>query len=100
MIAAIRRRWGMAAAAGVAAIALTATAVAQVSGGAFNLSWSALSPGGSSANAPYTEQGVIGQALAGRSSQGQYAVDSGFLGAAANGKYKRIMPGLSNDGLY
>jgi hypothetical protein len=100
MIAAFRRRWWLAAAAGCAAVALTATAIAQVSGGAYDLSWSALSPGGSSANASYTEQGVIGQALTGHSSQGQYAVDSGFLGAAANVKYKRVMPNLSNDGLY
>ena len=100
MIAAIRRRSWLAAVAGVTAIALTATAVAQVSGGAYNLSWNALIPGGSSANAPYTEQGVIGQALAGRSSQGQYVIDSGFLGGAASGKYKRTVPNLSNDGLY
>jgi hypothetical protein len=100
MIATIRRRWWVAVVAAVTAGALTATAFAQVSGGAYNLSWSALSAGGSSANAPYTEQSVIGQALAGRSSQGQYAIDSGFLGAAANVKYKRIMPNLSGDGLY
>ena len=95
-----RRRW-LALALGLgAAAAVSASAFAQVSGGVFNLSWNVIAPGGSSSNAPYTEQAVIGQAVTGRSSQGQFAVSSGFLGGAANEKYRRVMPGLSTDGLY
>ena len=100
MIARLRHHWLVAGLAAVMAIGVASVATAQVSGGAFNLSWNALLPGGSSANAPYAEQGVIGQAVVGRSSQGQYGVSSGFLGVAGDVKYKRVVPNLSGDGLY
>lgn len=101
MIGSVGRGWLLGVTLGAAAAAgLIATALAQVSGGVFNLSWNAIAPGGASANSPYAEQGVIAQPLAGTSSQGQFTLASGFLGGSSGDKYRRILPGISDDGSY
>lgn len=83
-------------ASGLAALALGAAALAQTSGGMYDLSWRALAGGGSSTGADYTEHSAIGQALANTSAGGSYSVSSGFLGGGAE-KYKRYLPVLARD---
>ena len=94
----IRRRKSLALlSGGLGALVLGATALAQTSGGAYELSWRALAGGGKSTGAAYSEQGAIGQALAKTSTGGNYTVSSGFLGGGSE-KYKRVLPHLSKDG--
>jgi len=92
-----RKRWIAAAAGGVASLLVGAAALAQSSGGQYDLSWRALHGGGTSTGGNYTEQGVIGQGMARSSTGGGYTVDSGFLGGGAI-KFKRYVPLLSRDG--
>ena len=82
---------------GVGALTLGAAALAQTSGGAYDLSWRALAGGGKSTGGQYSEHGAIGQAVAGTSAGGAYTVSSGFLGGGSE-KYKRVLPHLSKDG--
>ena len=82
---------------GLGSLVLGAAALAQSSGGMYELSWRTLSGGGSSSGGGYVEQGAIGQALAKTSTGGSYTVSSGFLGGGAE-KYKRVLPQLAKDG--
>ena len=82
---------------GLGAVAVVAAVVAQTSGGAYDLSWRSMNGGGKSTGGNYSEQGVIGQALAKSSTGGSYTISSGFLGGGAE-KYKRYLPVLSKDG--
>ena len=100
MIAIRRRRWLLGTAAGVVALLMGGVAFAQVSGGAYNLSWNAVLAGGASSNGSFRVQAGIGQSVAGRSTQGQYALDAGFVAGLSGGKYKGILPQLSKDGTY
>lgn len=100
MITPRRRRWLLGAAAGVAALAVGSVAVAQVSGGAYDLSWNDILGGGTSANGSFSVQGGIGQPVAGRSSQGQFTLDTGFIAGLGAGKFKGVLPNVSKDGVY
>ena len=77
-------------------LALGAMALAQTSGGNYELSWRTLTGGGNATGGNYTAQAAIGQALAGTSAGGSYSVSSGFLGGGAE-KYKRFLPVLARD---
>ena len=81
---------------GLASLALGAAALAQTSGGVYDLSWRALAGGGKSTGGAYAEQGAIGQALTRTSTGGSYSVNSGFFGGGVD-KYKRFLPVLSKD---
>ncbi len=73
-----RRRRVVAIGAGaLASFALGAAALAQTSGGVYDLSWRALSGGG-------------------QSTGGTYTVNSGFFGGGVD-KYKRFLPVLAKD---
>ena len=100
MIAVRRRRWLLGAAAGAAALVLGGVALAQVSGGAYNLSWNDILGGGTSANGSFSLQGGIGQPVAGSASQAQFALNAGFLPGLAGGKYRGVLPQVSKDGTY
>ena len=91
-----RRRAVLLGAGGLASLALGAAALAQTSGGAYDLSWRTLSGGGKSTGGNYTVHAAIGQPLAGTSSGASYSVSSGFLGGGAE-KYKRFLPVLARD---
>ena len=66
------------AAAGSAALAVAAAALAQSASG-WTITQFAYGGGGTSTQAPYSVQGVIGQPIAGSSTGGTYTVQSGFL---------------------
>ena len=91
-----RRRLAAIGAGGLASLALGAAALAQTSGGAYDLSWRTLSGGGKSTGGNYAEQGAIGQSLTRTSTGGTYTVNSGFFGGGVD-KYKRFMPVLAKD---
>ena len=91
-----RRRAVAMGAGGLASLVLGAAALAQTSGGVYDLSWRTLSGGGKSTGRNYTEQGAIGQALTRTSTGGSYTVNSGFFGGGVE-KYKRFLPVLSKD---
>ncbi|MBE7519860.1 MAG: hypothetical protein HS107_11520 [Thermoflexaceae bacterium] len=82
--------------AAVAAVLLSAGALAQVSG-TWNLEWNAMSGGGGvSSNDPYAIRGVMGQAVAGGpSTGGSYAVTSGFMPGSGDIKFKAFLPLIS-----
>ena len=67
------RRLAAIGASGLGALAVAAAALAQTSGGAYELSWRAFAGGGKSTGGAYSEQGAIGQALAKTSSGGSYS---------------------------
>jgi len=77
-------------------LVLGAAALAQTSGGVYDLSWRALAGGKTSTGGGYVEQGAIGQTLTKTSSGGSYTVNSGFFGGGVE-KYKRFLPVLSKD---
>ena len=79
-----------------AGLFLSAVALAQTSGGTYDLSWRALSGGGKSAGGNYTEQGAIGQALTKSASGGSYSINGGFFGGGQD-KYKRYLPLAAKD---
>jgi hypothetical protein len=83
--------------AGLGALALAAAAVAQSASGSYDLSWRALNGGGTVTGGGYSAQTAMGQAMAGTSGGGSYAISSGFL-ASGGDKYKRYLPTLSKDG--
>jgi hypothetical protein len=91
-----RRRLVAIGAGGLASFALGAAALAQTSGGVYDLSWRALAGGGKSTGGSYTEQGAIGQPLTRTSTGGSYTVNSGFFGGGVD-KYKRVLPVLAKD---
>ena len=91
-----RKRGVALGASGLAALALGAAALAQSSSGSYDLTWRALYGGGKATGDAYTVQSAIGQPLARSSSEGTYAVSSGFLGGGAE-KYKRFLPVLAKD---
>jgi hypothetical protein len=94
-----RRRAALAALAGMAALGGAAIAMAQSSGGIYDLSFSGISGGGgNSTGGSYALLGSIGQPLAGNASQGTYTLNGGFLGGGSS-KVVRFMPSLSRDGL-
>jgi len=80
----------------VASLALGAAALAQTSGGAYDLHWRTLTGGKQSSGGNYAVNAAIGQQLAGTSSGGSYTVSSGYLGGGAE-KYKRFLPVLARD---
>lgn len=97
-----RQPRGKALAAGIAggmALLAAGVAVAQTSGGAFDLSWHALRGGGTSSQSPYAVSGVAGQTITGHSANGTFVVDSGFFAGGGKEKYKRSLPNLAKDGV-
>ncbi len=94
-----RRQTVLAAVAGLVALAGTAIALAQSSGGIYDLSFSGITGGGGdSSGGSYALTGSIGQPLAGNSSQGTYALSGGLLGGGSS-KVLRFLPSLSSDGV-
>ena len=90
----------MAAGGAVAALGLAAAAVAQSSGGIYDLSFSGINGGGgNSTGGSYALLGSIGQPIAGNASQGTYTLNGGFLGGGGPSKVLRFMPSLSRDGV-
>jgi hypothetical protein len=77
-------------------LALGAVALAQTSGGIYDLSWRTLNGGGTATGGNYTVQAAIGQPLAGTSSGASFSVSSGYFGGGAE-KYKRFLPVLARD---
>jgi len=97
-----RRPRGKALAAGIAgglALLVAGVAVAQTSGGTFDLSWHSLRGGGTSSQSPYVVSGVAGQVVTGHSANGSFGVDSGFFAGGGKEKYKRSLPNLAKDGV-
>lgn len=92
-----RKRLSLLSAAGLVALALSASALAQSASGNYELSWRALAGGGKSDGGGYVVQSAIGQSLTKSSSGGSYAVSSGYF-AGGQDKYKRFLPVLSRDG--
>ncbi|MCZ2110402.1 MAG: hypothetical protein LC118_12675 [Dehalococcoidia bacterium] len=93
---------GKALAAGIAgglALLAAGAAIAQTSGGTFDLSWHALRGGGTSSQSPYVLSGVAGQAVTGHSANGTFVVDSGFFAGGGKETYKRSLPNLAKDGV-
>ena len=83
-------------AAALGGLLLGAAALAQTSGGIYDLSWRALAGGGKSTGGNYVAQGAIGQSMTKTSTGGNYTVSSGFLGGGSD-KYRRFLPVLSKD---
>ncbi len=84
------------AAAGSAALAVAAAALAQSASG-WTITQFAYGGGGTSTQAPYSVQGVIGQPIAGSSTGGTYTVQSGFLAGFLE-KFKITAVMLAKDG--
>ncbi|MCC6388016.1 MAG: hypothetical protein IT302_11615 [Dehalococcoidia bacterium] len=84
------------AAAGTAALAIAAAALAQSASG-WTITQFAYGGGGTSTQAPYTVQGVIGQPLAGNATGGTYTVQSGFFAGFLE-KFKITAVMLAKDG--
>ena len=84
------------AAAGTAALAVAAAALAQSASG-WTITQFAYGGGGTSTQAPYSVQGVIGQPIAGSSTGGTYTVQSGFLAGFLE-KFKITAVMLAKDG--
>lgn len=84
------------AAAGSAALAVAAAALAQSASG-WTITQFAYGGGGTSTQAPYAVQGVIGQPIAGSSTGGTYTVQSGFLAGFLE-KFKITAVMLAKDG--
>jgi hypothetical protein len=91
-----RRKAAIVILSGVGGLFLGAAALAQTSGGVYDLSWRTLSGGGSSSGGGYVQQSAIGQAMTKTSTGGSYTISSGFFGAGQD-KYKRFLPVLSKD---
>ena len=82
--------------AALAALALCLTALAQSASG-WTITQFAYGGGGTSTQAPYSVQGVIGQPIAGSSTGGTYTVQSGFLAGFLE-KFKITAVMLAKDG--
>ena len=79
-----------------AGLFLGAVALAQTSGGVYELSWRTWAGGGKSTGGSYTEQGAIGQPLARSSTGGSYTINRGFFGGGQE-KFKRYIPQAARD---
>lgn len=93
-----RRALFAATSAGVAALALTAVAVAQVASGNYELSVRALAGGGRSTGGQYDLRGAIGQPFAQQSTGGSYTMGTGLFGTGGSEKSFRYTPQLARDG--
>lgn len=91
-----RRRFAILGGGAAASLVLGAAALAQTSGGMYDLHWRTLTGGGPASGGNYGVQAAIGQPLAGTSSGGTYSVSSGFFGGGIE-KYKRFLPVLARD---
>jgi hypothetical protein len=71
----------------------------QSASGSYELWWRTLTGGNNATGGQYELRAAIGQPLAGRSTGGDYLVESGFFGGGAHEKYFRYLPQLSSDGV-
>ncbi|HMO53866.1 MAG TPA: hypothetical protein PJ994_05125 [Tepidiformaceae bacterium] len=71
----------------------------QSASGSYELWWRTLTGGRATTGAQYEVRAAIGQPLTGRSTGGEYVVESGFFGGGAQEKYFRYLPLLSSDGV-
>lgn len=84
---------------GAVGIASVTAVIAQQADG-WNITRSGPTGGGGESNGgAYTLLGVVGQAVVGRSSGGDFAMESGLLGGGAEKSY-RYVPFIASDGSY
>jgi hypothetical protein len=83
--------------AGVAAVAIVATVVAQSASG-WDLSFSGTGGGGRSTGGAFVLTGHVGEPVVGHATGGSYIADSGLFGLLAE-TFKRVIPHVAADGV-